>query len=86
MRSVIEIVGADCADDSRVPDNPSESGEVRFADIRPEPHLYASQNPVCAAIVDRVAVLSKGGWDAVSKTPTASSLVICFRVELHHEP
>jgi hypothetical protein len=34
--------------------------------------------------VDRVAVLSKGGWDEVSKTPTASNLVICFRVELHH--
>jgi hypothetical protein len=46
----------------------------------------ASQNPVCAGIVDRVAVLSKGGWDAVSKTPTASNLVIGFRVELHHEP
>src|SRR5229473_4686786 len=50
---------------------------------RPEPHLYASQNPVCAGIVDRVALLSKGGWDAFSKTPIASYSVICFRVELH---
>src|ERR1700731_3013171 len=52
---------------------------------RPEPHLYASQNSVCAGIVDRVALLSKGGWDAFSKTPTASNAVICFRVELHLE-
>src|SRR5712664_1834148 len=51
----------------------------------PEPHLYASQNPVCAGIVNRVAFLSKGGWDAFSKTPTASNPVICFRVELHLE-
>src|SRR5271165_2623743 len=49
----------------------------------PEPHLYASQNAVCAGIVDRVALLSEGGWDAFSKTPTASNSVICFRVELH---
>src|SRR6202790_2793389 len=50
---------------------------------RPEPYLYASQNPVCAGIVDRFAILSEGGWDAFSKTPTASNSVICFRVELH---
>src|SRR6266849_4051076 len=49
----------------------------------PEPHLCASQNPVCAGIVDRFAILSEGGWDAFSKTPTASNSVICFRVELH---
>src|ERR1700687_1750833 len=48
--------------------------------------LCASQNPVCAGIVDRVALLSKGGWDAFSKTSTASNRVICFRVELHLEP
>src|SRR5207245_8211017 len=53
---------------------------------RPEPHLYASQNPVCAGIVDRVALLSEGGWDVFSKTPTASDPVICFRVKLHLEP
>src|SRR6202023_2869463 len=53
---------------------------------RPEPHLYAPQNPVCARIVDRVALLSEGGWDAFSKTPAASNSVICFRVELHLEP
>src|SRR6266404_3986547 len=52
----------------------------------PEPHLYASQSPVCAGIVFRVALLSEGGWDAFSKTPTASNPVICFRVELHLEP
>src|SRR5271157_2275399 len=57
----------------------------RLATTRPEPHLYASHNPVCAGIVDRVALLSKGGWDAFSKTPTASNPVICFRVELHLE-
>jgi len=52
----------------------------------PEPHLYASQSPVCAGIVFRVALLSEGGWDAFSKTPTASNPVICFRVELHLGP
>src|SRR6266849_6088785 len=52
----------------------------------PEPHLCASQNPVCAGIVDRFAILSDGGWDAFSKTPTASNSVICFRVKLHLEP
>jgi glyoxylase I family protein len=30
--------------------------------------------------------LSKGRWDAFSKTPTASNLVICFWVKLHLEP
>src|SRR5882724_10383945 len=49
----------------------------------PEPHLYASQNPVCAGIVFRVALLSDGGWNAFSETPTASNSIICFRVELH---
>src|SRR5690242_15599864 len=44
-----------------------------------------SRKPV-AGIVDRVALLSKGGWDAFSKTPTASNAVISFRVELHLEP
>src|SRR6266404_70868 len=53
---------------------------------RPEPHLYASHNPVCAGIVDRFALLSEGGWDAFSKTPTASNSFICFRVNLHLEP
>src|SRR6266851_7278023 len=47
--------------------------------------LYASQNSVCAGIVARAALLSKGGWDAFSKTPTASNPVNCFRVELHLE-
>src|SRR5216684_1774848 len=50
---------------------------------RPEPHLYTSHNPVCAGIVDRFALFSEGGWDAFSKTPTASNPVICFRVELN---
>src|SRR5206468_5785642 len=45
-------------------------------------HLYAFQNAVCAGIVGRFAVLSEGGWDAFSKTPSASNSVICFRVEL----
>src|SRR5216683_6486 len=45
--------------------------------------LYASQNSVCAGIVARAALFSEGGWDAFSKTPTASNPVICFRVELH---
>src|SRR6266481_728530 len=49
----------------------------------PELHLYASQNPVCAGIVFRVALLSDGGWDAFSKTPITSNPFICFRVELH---
>src|SRR6266851_3217862 len=57
----------------------------RMAD-NPESHLYASQSPVCAGIVFRVGLLSDGGWDAFSKTPTASNPVICFRVELHLEP
>jgi hypothetical protein len=35
---------------------------------------------------DGVALLSEGGWDAFSKTPTASNPVIRFRVELHIEP
>src|SRR6267142_2111450 len=48
----------------------------------PEPHLYASQNSVCAGIVDRIALFSEGGWDAFCKTPIASNSVICFRVEL----
>src|SRR5258708_18884797 len=39
--------------------------------------------PVCAGIVPRAALFSEGGWDAFSKTPTASNSVICFRVELH---
>src|SRR6266850_5694819 len=52
----------------------------------PEPHLYASQSPVCAGIVFGVALLSEGGWDAFSKTPTASNPVIRFRVKLHLEP
>src|SRR6266852_177699 len=47
--------------------------------------LYASQNSVCAGIVARAALFSEGGWDAFSKTPTASNSVICFRVELHVE-
>jgi len=47
------------------------------------PYLYASQNSVCASIVARAALFSEGGWDAFSKTPTASNVVICFRVELH---
>src|SRR5258707_9486095 len=34
-------------------------------------------------IVGRVALLSEGGWDAFSKTPTSSNSVTCFRVELH---
>src|SRR5258708_33078088 len=42
--------------------------------------------PVCAGIVPRAALFSEGGWDAFSKTPTASNSVICFRVELHLEP
>jgi hypothetical protein len=50
---------------------------------RPEPDLYASGNSVCAGIVARAALFSEGGWDAFSKTPTASNPVICFRVELH---
>jgi catechol 2,3-dioxygenase-like lactoylglutathione lyase family enzyme len=54
-----------------------------FATTRPEPHLCTSQNPVCAGIVDRFALLAEGGWDAFSKTPTASNCVICFWVELH---
>src|SRR5580693_6789269 len=49
---------------------------------RPEPHLYASQNSGRAGIVARAALLSEGGWDAFSKTPTASNSVICFRVKL----
>jgi hypothetical protein len=49
----------------------------------PGPHLYASHNHVCAGIVNRFALFSEGGWDAFSKTPTASNSVICFRVELH---
>src|SRR5712692_6239362 len=48
--------------------------------------LYASQNSICAGIVARAALFSEGGWDAFSKTPTASNSVICFRVELHLEP
>src|SRR6266478_3972687 len=39
--------------------------------------------PVCAGIVPRAGLFSEGGWDAFSKTPTASNSVICFRVELH---
>src|SRR5882724_2440540 len=54
-----------------------------YLTTRPEPHLYASQYPVCAGIVARAALFSEGGWDAFSKTPTASNSVICFRVELH---
>src|SRR6267154_5452342 len=46
-------------------------------------HVYASQNSVCAGIVARAALFSEGGWDAFSKTSTASNPVICFRVELH---
>src|SRR6266436_6260519 len=57
-----------------------------YLTTRPEPHLYASQSPVCAGIVARAALFSEGGWDAFSKTPTASNPVICFRVELHLEP
>src|SRR6202035_2072575 len=58
----------------RVTDNSSRTSSLRF----PE--------PVCAGIVERFAILSEGGWDAFSKTPTASNSVICFRVELPLEP
>jgi hypothetical protein len=51
-----------------------------------EPHLFASHNPVNAGIVNRFALLSGGGWDAFSKTPTAAYHLICFRVKLHLEP
>src|SRR5258708_35509462 len=71
-----------CAPDTRqgtISTTSSEQGPT----TRPEPHLYASRNSVCAGIVARAALFSEGGWDAFSKTPTASNPVICFRVELH---
>jgi hypothetical protein len=49
---------------------------------RPEPHLCASQNSVCAGIVARAAIFSEGGRDTFSKAPTASNSVICLRIEL----
>ena len=51
----------------------------------PEPRVCASQKTACTGIVGRVALLLNGGWDAFSKTRTASNPVICFRVELHLE-
>lgn len=53
---------------------------------RPQLHLHTSLSPICAGIVERVALLSKEGWDAFSKTPTASKPVDFFRVQLHLEP
>jgi hypothetical protein len=70
-----------CAPDTRQGTIRATSRE--WPTTRPEPHLYASQNSVCAGIVARAALFSEGGWDAFSKTPTASNPVICFRVELH---
>jgi hypothetical protein len=46
---------------------------------------YASQNPMCAGIVARAALFSKGAWNVFPKTPTASNPVTSFRVELHLE-
>src|SRR5437016_14676039 len=50
---------------------------------RPEPRLYASQDPFAQVSYLVVTLFSEGRWDAFSKTPTASHSVICFRVELH---
>src|SRR6266481_1807832 len=55
----------------------------RFADKSPRTSSLRFPEPVCAGIVPRAALFSEGGWDAFSKTPTASNSVICFRVELH---
>jgi hypothetical protein len=63
-------------------DKDDKDDKFRVA-TRPEPPLYASQNSVCAGTVARAALLSEGGWDAFSKTPTAANPVIRFRVELH---
>src|SRR5258708_37564117 len=71
-----------CAPDTRqgtISTTSSEQGPT----TRPEPHLYASRNSVCAGIVARAVLFSEGGGDAFSKTPTASNPVIYFRVELH---
>ena len=68
---------------------PGGSGSYNFLFGRPlaqNLYLYTFQNPVCAGIMDRVALLSKGGWDAFSKTPAASNPVIGFWVELHLGP
>src|SRR6266849_3778382 len=70
-----------CAPDTR--QGTIRTTSFEWPTTRPEPHLYASQNSVCAGIVARAALFSEGGWDAFSKTPTASNSVICFRVELH---
>jgi hypothetical protein len=55
------------ASERRLPeDEPQSARRVsEWATIRPEPYLYASQNPVCADIVARVALRSEGGWDAI---------------------
>src|SRR6266853_487484 len=74
-----------CAPDTRQGTTSTTSSE-QGPTTRPEPHLYASRNSVCAGIVARAALFSEGGRDAFSKTPTASNPVICFRVELHLEP
>jgi len=46
------------------------------------PHHLSGLVVICSA----PWAFSKGGWDAFSKTPTASNAVIYFRVELHLEP
>src|SRR5205823_10371586 len=53
------------------------------ADKSPITSSLRFPEPVCAGIVPRAGLFSEGGWDAFSKTPTASNSVICFRVELH---
>jgi hypothetical protein len=60
-------------------------GSLRFqtpkARLQSSSGLFLDFSWVAADIVDRIALLLKGGWDAFSKTPTASNPVICLRVE-----
>ena len=52
----------------------------------PGPRLFPTRNAIRAGIVDQVAFLSIGGWEAFSKTPTASKPVDFSRVQFHLEP